>query len=198
VLLREVDPNSEWPVIEAMIELRLKVWSAQVTFPLTLEDVIDRFEHTARHWGVFDGERCVAAARLSFHDNVEDVPEAVCLSGVSLQAAKPIAFMSRLVVDADYRRRGLGQQLDEIRIRAAEEAQCGSLLAIVLDVSGEGRVKRFLSYGFTVRGRGVRDTHPKFCLLPAPLVVERVNMNVLPDGSWTVVPRPGFEPGMPR
>ena len=175
MLLREVDPTTEWPVVEASILLRQRVWSEAMREPLTRDDLIEPFDATARHWMVFDGDHVVAAARLSIHARVEDVPEACCLVGVfPRQPPAPIGFLSRLVVAPEHRRHGLGRQLDEIRIEAAVVAGCRSLLALVFDVSGEARVKQFISRGFTVVGRGQRDDHPKFAFLSAPLVVERL------------------------
>jgi GNAT superfamily N-acetyltransferase len=173
--LREVDPTTEWPIIEASILLRQRVWSEAMQAPLTRDDLIEPFDATARHWMVFDGEQVIAAARLSIHDRVEDVPEASCLAGVFQdQPPAPIGFLSRLVVAPEYRRHGLGRQLDETRIEAAVQAGCRSLLALVFDVSGEARVRQFTSRGFTVLGRGQRDVHPKFACLAAPIVVERL------------------------
>jgi GNAT superfamily N-acetyltransferase len=175
MLLREVDPTTEWPVVEASLLLRQRVWSEAMREPLTRDDLIEPFDATARHWMVFDGDHVVAAARLSIHARVEDVPEACCLVGVlPRQPPAPIGFLSRLVVAPEHRRHGLGRQLDEIRIEAAVEAGCRSLLALVFDVSGDARVKQFLSHGFTVVGRGQRDDHPKFAFLSAPLVVEHL------------------------
>ncbi len=172
---REIDPVADSKMLDAINDLRLRAWVPQVPVPLTVEDVIDEFEPTARHWAVFDGEHLIAAARLSIHQHLDDVPEAVCLSGVFVAPPPaPIGFLSRLVVADEYRRRGLSRHLDEIRIRAAEQAGCRSLLALVFDVSGESRVRQFVSLGFTGQGRGRRDTHPKFGELAAPVVLMRV------------------------
>jgi hypothetical protein len=35
-------------------------------------------------------------------------------------------------------------------------------------------VAQLVSQGFEVRGRGRKDTHPKFSVLAAPLVLERI------------------------
>jgi GNAT superfamily N-acetyltransferase len=175
VQLREIDPTAEWPVVEEIVRLRARVWTAQVPFPLTLEDLADPFDRVARHWAILDEDQLVAAARLSIHDRMEDVPEADCLHGVFPGSPPgPIAFLSRLVVAPEYRGRGLGRRLDEIRIRFAEQAGCRLLLALVFDASGEARIAQLCALGFTVRGRGCRDTHPTFGQLPPPVVLERL------------------------
>jgi ribosomal protein S18 acetylase RimI-like enzyme len=171
---REFDANAEPAILDAVVQLRLDVWGAQVPFPLCLDDVVDEFEHRARHWAAFDGERVVASARLSVHGRLSEVPEAACIVGAfPEEPPKPIAFMSRLVVASQFRRRGLGRQLDEIRVQAAEMAGCRSMLALVFDVSGAARREQFISLGFQVVGRGQRDTHPQFSKLDAPLVMMR-------------------------
>src|SRR5690349_12814272 len=123
MFIREIHPATEPAVFDAVVRLRLEAWTPQTPVPLTLDDVLDSFEQSARHWCGFDGEQVVAAARLSIHDRLEDVPEAECLHGVfASEPAGPIAFLSRLVVAATHRRRGLARELDEVRIRAAEQA----------------------------------------------------------------------------
>ena len=175
MILREINPKTEAAHFDEIVRLRQRVWSLQMPMELTADDLIDRFDPIARHWAVMVDDQPVAAARLSLHDRLEDVPEAECLAGVfAAEPPAPIGFLSRLVVSPEYRGRGLSRQLDEIRMHCAEEADCRSLLAIVYDVSGESRRNRFLSYGFHVQGRGQRDTHPKFSWLPGPVVVMRV------------------------
>ena len=172
---REIDPAAEPTAMDAILRLRLRAWAPQVPVALTVDDVADHFEHLARHWAVFDVENLVAAARLSIHRQIEDVPEANCLAGVfSTSPPTPIGFLSRLVVAPEYRGRGLGRQLDAIRIYASEQAGCQSLLGLVFDVSGEARIRQLTSFGFTLLGRGQRDTHPKFSQLAAPIVLLRV------------------------
>ncbi len=173
--MREINPADDIAELAAIYALRLAAWAPQVPVPLVVEDVIDEFESAARHWAIFDGEVLAAAARLSIHEHLADVPEACCLSGVFAEAPPaPIGFLSRLVVADAYRRCGLSRELDEIRIAAAEQAGCRSLLALVYDVSGESRVRQLQSLGFTVKGRGLRDTHPKFRELAEPLVLMRI------------------------
>src|SRR5262245_39988418 len=143
--------------------------------PLTPADLLDPFDKIARHWAAFVDGQLVGAARLSVHDRLEEVPEAECLLSVfASPPPRPIGFLSRLVVAPEYRRRGVGRHLDEIRICAAEQSGCRSLLGLVFDASGEARVAQLTVQGFTVRGRGKKDTHPKFSALPAPVVLERL------------------------
>jgi GNAT superfamily N-acetyltransferase len=183
-VIREFDSVADRATFDAVVGLRLRSWADQTPVPLTPDDVVDHHDEAARHWvAVLDG-KIIGAARLTVHDVLDEVPEAVCLGGVFAQPPPaPIGFLSRLIVAADWRRRGVGRELDRARIRAADKAGCRSLLALVFDVSGEARVRHLLSHGLTVLGRGRKDTHPKFSVLAAPLVVGRVNQPAAPQAD---------------
>jgi ribosomal protein S18 acetylase RimI-like enzyme len=174
--IREFRPIAEPAVFDAVVDLRLRCWSAQAPVELVRDDVVDSFDAMARHWIAVADDQVIGAARLTIHDAIEDVPEAVCLGGVFAQPPPPpIGFLSRLIVAPQCRRRGVGRALDQTRTRAAEEARCRTLLALVFDVSGEARAAQLVSQGFTVHGRGRKDTHAKFSVLSAPLVLGRIN-----------------------
>lgn len=173
--VREIDPVAERATFDSVVSLRLRGWASLVSVPLTPDDLVDPHDEAARHWVALADDRVVGAARLTVHDVLEDVPEADCLGGVfPVPPPAPIGFLSRLVVAPEYRRRGVGRSLDEVRIREAEAARCRSLLVLVFEPSGEARVTQLTAQGFTVRGRGRRDAHPKWSVLPEPLVLERV------------------------
>jgi GNAT superfamily N-acetyltransferase len=173
--IREFDPNSEPATFDAVVGLRVRCWAAQVPAPLTRDDVVDAHDGDARQWTAGADGQVIGAARLTIHDGIDEVPEAVCLGGVFAQPPPaPIGFLSRLVVAPEWRRRGVGGRLDQVRIQTADKAGCRSLLALVFDVSGEARVTQLVSRGFTVLGRGCKDNHAKFSELPAPLVLARV------------------------
>jgi ribosomal protein S18 acetylase RimI-like enzyme len=178
--IRELDPASEPALFDAVLGLRLRCWAAQTPVELTPDDVVDPYDGLARHWIAVADDQVIGAARLTIHDAVEGVPEAVCLGGgFAQQPPTPLGFLSRLVVAPPCRRAGVGRGLDQVRIRAAQEAGCRSLLVLVFDASGEARVAQLVSQGFEVRGRGRKDTHPKFSMFPAPLVLVRV----IPSGA---------------
>ena len=73
----------------------------------------DHDEH-ACHWGVFDGNLLVAAARLCLHDEICEAPGGELFVNKGLRS--PVASMNRLVVSRSHGGRGLASRLDEVRI----------------------------------------------------------------------------------
>ena len=129
--IRELDAVAERSIFEAIVSLRLRCWSAQTPVQLTPEDVIDDYEAMARHWIAVRDDQVIGAARLTIHEAVEEMPEAVCLGGIfAHHPPAPIGFLSRLVVAPECRRGGIGRALDQVRVQAAEEAGCWSLLVL--------------------------------------------------------------------
>ena len=76
------------PMVREIQRLRYRVWKAE---GVTLYDeasgsIADPHDEHAIHWGVFDGDRLVGAARLCIHDRRADLPDAQLLSGLNLQS----------------------------------------------------------------------------------------------------------------
>jgi hypothetical protein len=82
----------------------------------------DEFDDISRHWVVMSGRRIAAAARLSVHVRLADVPEAEEYLAAGLRLAGPIAASGRVVVAAWARRRGLAARLLDFQDQAATEA----------------------------------------------------------------------------
>lgn len=93
-------------------------------------DELDELDSRGNHWAAFDGNRIVAAARLTLHHSLEDMPQSDEFSPYDLEIGLPYAFMSRLVVEKAYRGRGLARRLDGLRLR--EAALKGAKAVLVL------------------------------------------------------------------
>lgn len=120
---QEVTDNS--PLMEQVYkDLRLAAWRGEPRMVETLSYWKDEIDATARHWVIVDAGEAIAAARLSFHHSIEDLPDAEILAGICRTLPTPIASLNRLVVHPDYRRRGYGTRLDKIRLEAAEQCKC--------------------------------------------------------------------------
>ncbi len=92
---------------------------------------LDDLDQTARHWVVMDESDIVAAARISFHGSLADVPYADTLTPALCEhfENKKLASLNRLVVSPQYRGRRLAGQLDQIRIETARDQGAEVIIA---------------------------------------------------------------------
>jgi GNAT superfamily N-acetyltransferase len=126
--------------------LRAICWEPVYSRGGTLED---GFDHLAQHWTLEVGAKLVAAARLTIHENLTEVPDAHLFTGLpDIAVAFPLGYITRLVVHPDYRTRGVAMQMDRERITAAKSAGCRSIAAVWNTLSGERRRNRLRSIGF--------------------------------------------------
>ena len=151
----EVDPHDRI-VLEKIGRLRVLAWSTVI--PATARKTncwLDEFELAARHWCIFHEGEPIAAARMTIHDRLEDVPDAEIYAGVfAVPLPTPIACFSRLVVHPDFRRRGLAQKLDDVRIAAARAAVARAAVALT---PTDPRLRQFLALGFEPVGERVPE-----------------------------------------
>ena len=115
------------PTLEAIYRLRATVWHetgdvAQAAFADGRWS--DEHDPAALHWVIRDGEALVAAARLSVHERLADVPEAEEYAAAGLRLEGRIAAPARVVVAAAARRHGLAGQLLDAQDAAARAAGC--------------------------------------------------------------------------
>jgi len=82
---------------------------------------IEELDSHAMHWVITDKEEVVAAARLSLHTSLSDVPYAYLLPlAVQQPLAKHlVASLSRMVVAPRYRGHHFSTVLDQVRVAAA-------------------------------------------------------------------------------
>ena len=118
VSVRELTTSAE---IQAAQRLRYTVWKSAGAEIISAETemIADYHDQHASHWGVFDGDLLVAAARLCLHAHLHDAPDGQMFAGTDLPV--PVANMNRLVVLETHRRLGIGGQLDRVRIQRAKE-----------------------------------------------------------------------------
>ncbi len=92
---------------------------------------LDELDKKAKHWIVTDGAEIVAAARLSFHDGLKDVPYADMLTPEYCRhfKNKRVASLNRLVVAPQTRGQGLSGRLDQIRIETARAEGAAVIIA---------------------------------------------------------------------
>lgn len=130
--------------------LRSRAWQTEASFTGNSDVWLDEYDASAMHFAFFDGEEPVAAARLTVHESVREIPHAEIQDhAFPSEPPLPVAYLSRLVVEPGYRKQGLGTRLDEVRIAKAIELGCGSIVARPVD---DRRVRQLEALGFTIVG----------------------------------------------
>ncbi len=146
-----VVPASDTARLQQIGRLRFRAWQTEASFTGNSDVWLDEYDATAIHFTFFDGEEPVAAARLTVHGSVRDIPHAEIQDhAFPSEPPLPVAYLSRLVVDPGYRKQGLGTRLDEVRIEKAITLGCGSIVTRPVD---DRRVRQLEALGFTIVGR---------------------------------------------
>jgi len=137
--------------LEEIYALRVAAWQARVeSFP-EIGRWTDAEDARAAHWAIRDGGCIVAAARLSIHGSLADVPNAEIFDGVFPGKMEgPIASLNRLVVAPSHGGKGFSAALDRIRISHAKVQGCRH--AIGETYAGTKRIAQLCDLGFKVAG----------------------------------------------
>jgi GNAT superfamily N-acetyltransferase len=143
-LVRQLTAATE---IVAAQRLRYTVWRSEGVLIRSAEaDMIaDHHDEHGIHWGSFDGDLLVGAARLCLHDSISEAPDGEMFAGTRLSG--PVASMNRMIVLKNYRGRGIGSQLDELRIARARTLGADTIIAT--PVNALSRKLSFARRGFT-------------------------------------------------
>jgi len=144
-------PATDQARLHQIGHLRSRAWQTEVSFTGNSDVWLDEYDATALHFAFLDGDDVVAAARLTVHASVRDIPHAEIQDhAFPAEPPLPVAYLSRLAVDSGYRRQGLGTRLDHVRVERAKELGCRSIVARPVD---ERRVRQLQELGFTIVGR---------------------------------------------
>jgi GNAT superfamily N-acetyltransferase len=170
-----LDEVTSREILEHIYKLRVDAWRTKLELPGDVTVWHDRFDPIAKHWAFFDGDRPVAAARLTISARLTDVPDAdVYRDVLPVDLVGPIASLTRLVVHPDYRGRGLARPLDQVRIAAAEIAGCTCVIGSTHETK---RVTQLESEGFEAyapQGRNSEESGILSGLLPIAIIVLRL------------------------
>jgi GNAT superfamily N-acetyltransferase len=161
-------------LMKQIAELRVEAWRTFISIESGTQAWANPFDPIARHRVLLDTTVVVAAARLSIHKHIEEVPEAEVYRGIfPSPLPHPIASINRLVIHPRYRGRNLTTRLDEARIEAAERYGCRCIVGWTN--SGDKRVAQLTSHGFQLIGKGkriengiVKGLVPAILYLPLP------------------------------
>ncbi len=170
----EVDPRDD-VLLEKIGRLRVLAWREFApTVPVRTGCWLDQHESSARHWAIFCGGEPIAAARMSVHQRMDDIPDAEVYAGALPEALEaPIASFNRLVVHPAHRGKGLSHVLDKVRMDAVVVEDVASI--VVATPAGPKRLTALAALGFRPIG-GPRPEpvgHPLEGLLTQPLLCDR-------------------------
>jgi hypothetical protein len=133
---------SDPATVREICRLRARVWRAEGFS--AIRPCPDEHTHHARHWIAVRQGELVAAARLCFHNSIEETPEFEDIRHLGLSVPHRFAFMSHLIVSKTARGHRLGTCFDAVRVEAARRAGVKSILGRFYDY----RVKGLLALGF--------------------------------------------------
>jgi SAM-dependent methyltransferase/GNAT superfamily N-acetyltransferase len=147
----EIDPRDR-PLLEKIGRLRVLAWSTVMPDAARRAECwLDEFELQGRHWCIFHDGEPVAAARMSIHERLEDVPDAEVYAGVfPSPLPPPIASINRLVTHPEFRGRGFSWKLDNVRVQAARAAGASGIIGE--NHTGMERMSQLARLGFQVVG----------------------------------------------
>lgn len=86
-------------------------------FPNGLSDILDERDETF-HWIIEDDNKIIASARIAICNHLEELSNDISstLQDSAIPKTRPFAYYSRLVIHQDYRKLGLVEKLDKIRV----------------------------------------------------------------------------------
>jgi predicted GNAT family N-acyltransferase len=126
--------------------LRYQVWSAETDeFPNVIHGQIwlDPLDDVADHFIVLAEGQLVAAARITYHDSLDTIPDLDCYESIIHRFRFPIASFNRLVVSAEFRGCGISRLLVKARlhesIKKAKSAVC---------IGQREQARRLTEFGF--------------------------------------------------
>ena len=140
--------------LQEIYDLRIAAWENsdrvgsinRKTFPNGWAEEIDK---DAYHFVIIDdNNKIVASARISLHDNLDELPYPNSFKHFQLPTERPFAFYSRLVVSPHNRSSLFLKKLDQSRIAFLKENKIPFAIATCKDK----RLKSMLDIGFLVLG----------------------------------------------
>ena len=126
-------------------------------YPNGFEERIDK--DSIHYYCLNQNDEVIAAARLTLLNSLEDLPYPKLFTSLRIWPnERPFLFYSRLVIHPDYRKNGLKEKLDRIRI----QYQLENAIPFSLATATEGRANDLSQYGFKTVANVSKDTDKLF------------------------------------
>lgn len=123
--------------------------------------MIDWHDSVAKHFGVFDKDRLVAAGRVNIAQKISEVPDLEAFSHVIRDNNEwPLAIFSRLVVHPDYGQREIPKLMREPRDRLARISGCSKIF--LWSRKSKKPHNSFLLEGYREEGLAIDHHLPQF------------------------------------
>ncbi len=152
--------------LQEIFDLRVYAWEnspspANINRETYPNGFFDKLDETAIHWVSFDENgKIIAAARLAIINDVNELPYPQIFADVSLPSARPFLFYSRLVIHPEFRKCGLKEKFDSVRLRYQVENK----YAFSVATANPNRTKELLEFGWKDSGEATvyKDSHFPF------------------------------------
>ena len=130
-------PSAE--LIARVRDLRRAVWAGEMN-----HDFDERVDLESVHCCAYENDVLIAASRVTVCTRPDVLVDYAPLSELLDGWPSPFALLTRLVVGAEFRRRGIAAQLDRMRVEAGRELGAATLVVS----PRSGRPRRMAELGF--------------------------------------------------
>lgn len=136
--------------LQEIFDLRVYAWEnspspANINKETYPNGFFDKLDEMAIHWVSFDENgKIIASARLAIINDVNELPYPQIFANIGLPSQRPFLFYSRLVIHPDYRKIGLKEKFDIVRLRYQVE----NIVAFSVATASQSRTKELLKYGW--------------------------------------------------
>jgi GNAT superfamily N-acetyltransferase len=151
-----VEVTGNETLLKQIYSLRIEAWCMSVDLPMDIIECHDSYDDEGRHWALVENNEVLAAARLTLHSDLKEVPELGTYRDFkSMMPAGPYGSFNRLIVKPSHRGKGLARRLDAVRIDAARAAGVAVVIGATGSVAGNRRrISQLIDAGFRVLGDG--------------------------------------------
>jgi len=151
-MLIKIITSNDYNFMQRIGKLRADVWNEEgVSLPNICKNnmLLDELDHDeAKHFVVFKDDELIAAARLTLHHSLTEMPSAEDFAPYDLALELPYGYLSRLVVKKSFRNQGLARKLDCMCLHEAKKLGAKAVILTTVPY----RLKALSKIGFSYFG----------------------------------------------